>query len=133
MSGAVPFGAVLRSEWTKLRSLRSTWWCAAGYVVVVLTFGWLGAAVTDQAPSADFAVAAALTGFGFGQLVLVLVLVVLGVLTGATEFAAGTAVASFAGVPGAAGCCSRRPPSSPGSPPCSPSCRPSAAPSPPGS
>jgi ABC-2 type transport system permease protein len=95
VSGAVPFGAVLRSEWTKLRSLRSTWWCAAGYVVAVLTFGWLGAAVTDQAPSADFAVAAALTGSGFGQLVLV----VLGVLTGATEFAAGTAAASFTGVP----------------------------------
>jgi ABC-2 type transport system permease protein len=95
MSGAVPFGAVLRSEWTKLRTLRSTWWCAVVYVVVVLALGWLGAAVTDQAPSPDFAVTAALTGFGFGQLVLV----VLGVLTGATEFATGTAVASFTGVP----------------------------------
>ena len=91
----MPFGAVLRSEWTKLRTLRSTWWCAAVYVVVVLAFGWLAAAVTDQVPSAGFAVAAALTGFGFGQLVLV----VLGVLAGATEFATGTAVASFAGVP----------------------------------
>ena len=41
VSRAVPFRAVLRSEWTKLRSLRSTWWCAAVYVVVVLAFGWL--------------------------------------------------------------------------------------------
>jgi ABC-2 type transport system permease protein len=95
VSRAVPFGAVLRSEWTKLRTLRSTWWCAAVYVVVVLAFGWLAAAVTDQVPSAGFAVAAALTGFGFGQPVLV----VLGVLAGAMEFTAGTAVASFAGVP----------------------------------
>lgn len=95
MSRAVPFGAVLRSEWTKLATLRSTWWCAAVYVVVVLAFGWLAAAVTDQVPSAGFAVAAALTGFGFGQPVLV----VLGVLAGAMEFATGTAVASFAGVP----------------------------------
>jgi ABC-2 type transport system permease protein len=95
VSGAVPLGAMLRSEWTKLRTLRATWWCVAVYVVVVLAFGWLAAAVTDQAPSAGVAVASALTGFGFGQLVLV----VLGVLTGATEFATGTAVASFAGVP----------------------------------
>jgi ABC-2 type transport system permease protein len=92
---AVPLRAVLRSEWTKLATLRSTWWCAAVYVVVVLAFGWLAAAVTDQVPSAGFAVAAALTGFGFGQPVLV----VLGVLTGAMEFATGTAVASFAVVP----------------------------------
>jgi ABC-2 type transport system permease protein len=95
VSRAVPFRSVLRSEWTKLRSLRSTWWCVAPYVAVVLSLGWLSAAVTDQAPRADFAVAAALTGFGFGQLVLV----VLGVLVGATEFASGTAVTSFTGVP----------------------------------
>jgi ABC-2 type transport system permease protein len=95
VSRAVPFRAVLRSEWTKLATLRSTWWCAAVYVLVVLAFGWLAAAVTDQVPSAGFAVAAALTGFGFGQPVLV----VLGVLTGALEFATGTAVASFAVVP----------------------------------
>jgi len=91
----VPFRSVLRSEWTKLRSLRSTWWCVALYVAVVLSLGWLSAAVTDQAPRDDIAVAAALTGFGFGQLVLV----VLGVLVGATEFASGTAVTSFTSVP----------------------------------
>ncbi|TFV86341.1 hypothetical protein E4P40_12885 [Blastococcus sp. CT_GayMR20] len=95
MSRVVPFAAVLRSEWTKLRTLRSTWWCVAVYVVVVLALGWLAAAVTDSAPRADFAVAAALTGFGFGQLVLV----VLGVLVGATEFTSGTATVSFTGVP----------------------------------
>jgi len=95
VSRAVPFRAVLRSEWTKVRTLRSTWWCAVVYAVVVLALGWLGAAVTDSAPSAGFAVAAALTGFGFGQLVLV----VLGVLVGGGEFASGTAVASFASVP----------------------------------
>ena len=32
VSRAVPFRAVLRSEWTKLWSLRSTWWCTAVYV-----------------------------------------------------------------------------------------------------
>jgi ABC-2 type transport system permease protein len=92
---SVPFSALLRSEWTKLRTVRSTWWCLAVYAVVVLGFGWLAAAVTEEAPSADLAIAAALTGFGFGQLVLV----VLGVVVGASEFTSGSAVASFASVP----------------------------------
>ncbi|MGY1808796.1 ABC transporter permease [Blastococcus sp. SYSU D00669] len=87
--------SLLASEWTKLRSLASTWWCAAVHVVVVLALGLLGAAITDDAPRADFAVAVALTGFGFGQLVLV----VLGVLTGAGEWTSGSAVSSFTAVP----------------------------------
>jgi ABC-2 type transport system permease protein len=86
---------LLRSERTKLTSVRSTWWCAAVYVVVVLGLGWLAAAVTDRAPRADIAVTVALTGFGIGQLVLV----VQGVLAGAGEFTSGMAVASFVTVP----------------------------------
>jgi ABC-2 type transport system permease protein len=86
---------LLRSEWTKLTTVRSTWWCAAVYVVVVLGLGWLAAAVTDRAPRADIAVTVALTGFGVGQLVLA----VQGVLAGAGEFTTGMAVASFATVP----------------------------------
>ena len=95
MSRGIPFRAVLRSEWTKLRSVRSTWWCLAVYALVVLGFGWLAAAVTQEAPEPGLALAAGLTGFGFGQLVLV----VLGVIVGAGEFATGSAVASFASVP----------------------------------
>ena len=95
MSRGIPFRAVLRSEWTRLRSVRSTWWCLAVYALVVLGFGWLAAAVTQEAPEPGLALAAALTGFGFGQLVLV----VLGVIVGAGEFATGSAVASFASVP----------------------------------
>ena len=86
---------LLRSELTKLTSVRSTWWCAAVYSLVVLALGWLAAAVTDRAPRADIAVTVALTGFGIGQLVLV----VQGVLAGAGEFTTGMAVASFATVP----------------------------------
>jgi ABC-2 type transport system permease protein len=86
---------LVRSEWTKLRSVRSTWWCAGSYVFLVLVLGWLAAAVTDRAPRADIAVAVALTGFGIGQLVLV----VQGVLAGAQEFTSGMAVASFTSVP----------------------------------
>jgi ABC-2 type transport system permease protein len=87
--------AVLRSEWTKLWSVRSTWWCTAVYVLVVGAAGWLAAAGTDSAPRADVAVQTALTGFGVGQLALV----VLGVLAVTGEFASGMALASLTVVP----------------------------------
>ena len=95
MSRAVPFRAVLRSEWTKLRSVRSTWWCTAIYLLVVGGSGWLAAASTDTSARADIAVQTALTGFGFGQLVLV----VLGVLAVSTEFASGMVLMSLTAVP----------------------------------
>ena len=95
MSRAVPFGAVVRSEWTKLWSVRATWWCAALYLLVVGGSGWLAAASTDRSARADIAVQTALTGFGFGQLVLV----VLGVLVVSTEFASGLVLVSLTAVP----------------------------------
>jgi ABC-2 type transport system permease protein len=87
--------SLLAAEWTKLRSVASTWWCTALYLVTALTLGWLAAASTDRASSAGIAVSGALTGFGFAQLVLV----VLGVLAGAGEFSTGMAVAWFTAVP----------------------------------
>jgi hypothetical protein len=87
--------ALLRSEWTKLRSVRFTGWCTAVYVLVVGAAGWLAAAGTDTAPRADLAVDGALTGFGFGQLVLV----VLGALAVTSEFGSGSAVATFTAAP----------------------------------
>jgi ABC-2 type transport system permease protein len=95
VSRTVPFRAVLRSEWTKLWSVRSTWWCTAVYVMVVGASGWLAAAGTDSSPRADIAVQTALTGFGIGQLALV----VLGVLVVSTEFASGMALVSLTAVP----------------------------------
>jgi ABC-2 type transport system permease protein len=95
VSRAVPFRAVLRSEWTKLWSVRSTWWCTAVYAVVVGASGWLAAAGTDSSSRADIAVQTALTGFGIGQLALV----VLGVLVVSTEFASGMALVSLTAVP----------------------------------
>jgi ABC-2 type transport system permease protein len=91
----VPFAALLRSEWTKLRSVRSTWWCTAIYLLVVGGSAWLAAASTDTSPRADVAVSVALTGFGVGQLVLV----VLGVLVVTSEFASGTALLTLTAVP----------------------------------
>ena len=95
MSRPVPFHAVLRSEWTKLRSVRSTWWCTAVYLLAVGAAGWLAAAGTASAPDPATAISATLTGFGFGQLVLV----VLGTLAVTAEFASGMAMASLTAVP----------------------------------
>jgi ABC-2 type transport system permease protein len=87
--------SLLAFEWTKLRSVASTWWCAAVYLVLAVSLGWLAAANTDHAPRADLAVSTALTGFGFAQLVVVCQ----GVLAAAGEFTTGMAVASFTAAP----------------------------------
>jgi ABC-2 type transport system permease protein len=92
---AVPFRALLGSEWVKLRSLRSTWWCVAVYVDVAAGAGWLAAGTTHTASSAGSAMTAVLTGFGLAQPALL----VLGVLAMSAEFGSGMALASFAAVP----------------------------------
>ncbi|WP_369136813.1 hypothetical protein [Modestobacter versicolor] len=95
MSGAVPAHAVLRSEWTKLVSLRSTWASAAVYVLVAGAFGWLAAATTPAADSASDAVRIALIGFGFAQFAVVVV----AATASAGEFAGGLVLASLTAVP----------------------------------
>ncbi len=95
MSRAVSFAALLRSEWTKLRSVRATWWCTGLYLLVVGASGWLAAASTQSSSRAAVAVQTALTGFGYGQLLLV----VLGVLAVSTEFASGSVLVSLTAVP----------------------------------
>jgi hypothetical protein len=95
MRGKVPFRAVLRSESTKLWSLRATWWCTAGYLLVVGGGGWLAAAGADSAPDSHAAVSAASTGFGAGSFVLV----VLGALAVTSDLGSGMAVASLTAVP----------------------------------
>ena len=91
---------VVRSEWTKLRALRSTWWC--GLTAVVLIVG-LGAAIAGSgAPyhvsagnSAAGGVTISLAGILFAQLVLG----VLGVLAFSGEYATGMIRATLAVVP----------------------------------
>ena len=91
----MPLSAVLRSEWTKLVSLRSTWWAVAVYVLVAGGFGWLAAATNPSADSASSAVRITLIGFGFAQFAVVAVAVV----AAAGEFATGSVLASLAAVP----------------------------------
>ena len=95
MRGKVPFRAVLRSEASKLRSLRATWWCAAGYLLAVGGGSWLAAAGTDAAPDLQAVVSAASTGFAAGQFVIV----VLGALAVTSDLGSGMVVASLTAVP----------------------------------
>lgn len=95
MSGAVPFSAVLHGEWTKLWSVRSTWWATAVFVALAGAGGALAAAGADAAERPAVAVQTALVGFGVAQLALLVV----GVLTVTAEFASGSALPTLAAVP----------------------------------
>jgi len=106
VTGRLSFGGILRSEWIKLWSLRSTWWCYG--VTLVLTVGigaLLASAMSVSAPAsvddiaqAGFqtqAVQAATVGLGFSTLATA----VLGVLAIAGEYSTGQIRSTFAAVP----------------------------------
>jgi ABC-2 type transport system permease protein len=100
VAGPVTQARVVRAEWTKLRALRSTWWC--GLTAVVLIVG-LGAAIAGSgtayhvsaADSAAKGVSAALLGLLFAQLVIGVV----GVLAFSAEYGTGMIRATLAVVP----------------------------------
>ena len=91
---------VVRSEWIKLRALRSTWWC--GLLAVVLIVG-LGAAIAGSgAPykiSADNPAAGGVAVSLAGVVIAQLVLGVLGVLLFSGEYGTGMIRATLAVVP----------------------------------
>jgi len=98
-------GRVLRSEWAKLWSLRSTWITLALGVVALLAFGSIAAAryksgigpgrLQDQ----DFATATAASLALFGVPIAQLALGVLGVLFAAGEYSTGLIRSTLAAVP----------------------------------
>jgi ABC-2 type transport system permease protein len=104
VAGPVTQARVVRAEWTKLRALRSTRWCGASAVVLIVG---LGAAIAgtgspyhvSAANSAATGVSASLLGLLFAQLVTGLV----GVLAFSGEYGTGMIRATLAVVP------SRRP------------------------
>jgi ABC-type transport system involved in multi-copper enzyme maturation permease subunit len=98
--------AVLRSEWTKLRSVRSTVWSMVVLVVLDLgftaLFAWLNASQWDKndrqfraAVAADPTSLILGSGLGFGQLAIC----VLGVMVITSEYATGTIRATLLAVP----------------------------------
>ncbi|MGH3196355.1 MAG: ABC transporter permease subunit [Streptosporangiaceae bacterium] len=88
---------VVRSEWTKLRALRSTWWC--GLLAVVLIVG-LGAAIAGSgAPYKISAGTSAAGGVAVSLAGVVIAQLVLGVLLFSGEYATGMIRATLAVVP----------------------------------
>lgn len=97
------FPRVVRSEWIKLRTLRSTQWSFAIFVLLTVGFGLLMAATLDISggPAADAETQKSLTamvatlGVNFTQLVAA----VLGVLIISGEYTTGMIRSTFAAVP----------------------------------
>ena len=90
---------VVRSEWTKLRGLRSTWYSALAAVVLIVGVGAGFAAGKPYRVSAAHPAAAAVSVSLFGILIAQLVLGVLGVLVFSSEYGTGMIRASLAVVP----------------------------------
>ncbi|MCV2489405.1 hypothetical protein OF117_08495 [Geodermatophilus sp. YIM 151500] len=95
MSRRVPARALLRSEWTKLRTSRSIGTCLLAYLAVVAAGAWVSLSGTTAPADPARAVAAALVGFAPAQLVLV----GLGALVVTGEYRAGTVLVSLTAVP----------------------------------
>ena len=100
------FHDVLRSEWTKIRSVRSTVWALVSLVVLTVGFtGLLSWLTTSQWDSVDMASRQQViadptsqilgSGFQFSQLAIC----VLGVLVMTSEYSSGTIRASLLAVP----------------------------------
>lgn len=95
-AGRVTFPRVVRSEWTKFRSLRSTWWSLGTAVVLIVGLGALVASQggIDVAHPTNIA-RTTLIGVVFGQLVTA----VLAVLLVSGEYGTGMIRASMTAVP----------------------------------
>lgn len=95
------FGGALRSEWIKLRSLRSTFWCYLIIIVITIGLGFLLATTVrsdSELPAAaqqGIWVQVATLGIGFSQLVAA----VLGALVITGEYGTGMIRATFTAIP----------------------------------
>jgi ABC-type transport system involved in multi-copper enzyme maturation permease subunit len=105
-AGRLGFGNLLRAEWTKIRSVRSTVWSLALLIVVTLGFTglftwltvlqWNKASPSDRAQLVSDPVSQILgSGLEFGQLTIC----VLGVLVITSEYSTGVIRASLLAVP----------------------------------
>jgi len=93
------FAAVLRAEWLKLRTVRSTWWTllttfilGAGLTIAICwgNADWLASADADESPGSFIT---------WGMMVAQITAVVLGALMVTTEYGTGMVRTTFAAVP----------------------------------
>lgn len=103
MTTTITFGRVVRSEWTKLRATRSTWFTLGGAALLAVGLaGGIGYGISravvggDPAPTQAEAVGAAFLPIDL----LTLVIGVLGVVQMTGEYGSGLIRASLAAVPG---------------------------------
>ncbi|MET8828170.1 ABC transporter permease [Streptomyces sp. NPDC004610] len=83
-------GHALASEWTKIKSVRSTMWTLGVFVLLVVGIGLLvGLLVSANANPGDMGSESALTLGFFGLLLGSMCLITLGVLTTASEYGTG--------------------------------------------
>jgi ABC-2 type transport system permease protein len=100
VAGNLTMGGVLHSEWTKFRSVRSTWWLLSGTVLLVVGLGVvvvvleIGGGAPKQEPPYQVA-----QQIEFGALLAQLVLAVLGVLMFTGEYGSGMIRISISVVP----------------------------------
>ena len=99
-TGRAGFRGALRSEWTKIRSVRSTVWTLLATAIVTIgistLFAWGSAGHTDAGEVATFdPVRRAMFGIVFGQLVIV----VIGAMTMSSEYATGMIRTSLTSMP----------------------------------
>ncbi|MEU6378495.1 ABC transporter permease [Streptomyces sp. NPDC046909] len=83
-------GHALASEWTKIRSVRSTMWTLGVFVLLVVGIGLLAAAVvSSSAGETDLSGENPLSFGFFGLLLGTMCIITLGVLTTASEYSTG--------------------------------------------
>ena len=99
MAGPVTQVRVVRSEWVKLRALRSTWSCMLIAVLLIVGVGAVFAGGKPYRVSAAHPAANAVSVSLFGILVAQLVIGALGVLMFSGEYGTGMIRASLAAVP----------------------------------
>ncbi|GII99225.1 ABC-2 type transport system permease protein [Sediminihabitans luteus] len=99
------FGGDVRSEWIKLRTLRSTWWVAGATLVVIAGFGLL-TAFLNHASLSDEQLSATMGGIftpteiiTSGAQLAYLILAVLGVLVVTNEYSSGMIRSTLAATP----------------------------------
>src|SRR6185437_1589016 len=100
VAGSLTMAGVLRSEWAKLRSVRSTWWLLFGTVLTVVVLGIVVAVleINGGAPKQEppYQVAQRIE---FGALLAQLVLATAGVLMFTGEYGSGMIRISISVVP----------------------------------
>ncbi|MFB7497097.1 ABC transporter permease [Streptomyces sp. NPDC056161] len=81
-------GHALASEWTKIKSVRSTMWTLGVFIVLVVGIGLLAGLLVSRAASASSGDNSLALGF-FGLLLGSMCIITLGVLTTASEYGTG--------------------------------------------